>query len=304
MSYEMEMDKHIYVGSSSNRVDGRRKVMGEAHYSSEILLPRVTHAVLVQSTIANGRIMSIDTQAAEAAPGVLGIMTHENVPQLHPFPSMQSLGPGPVAPLQDTLIHYDGQHIGVIIAATLEQATYAATLIHVEYETETPRTDLETERAAAFAPGGSASADTVRGNVDQALAGADVHLDHLYTTPTEHNNPMSPFATVAVWEGDQLTVYDSTQWVQNVRDTLAVTLGIPASNVRVLSHFVGGAFGAGLRAWPHIVLTALAARHVKRPVKLVLTRAQMYTSVGYRPQTAQRIALGATREGKLCFCYY
>src|SRR5262249_54991701 len=143
------------------------------------------------------------------------------------------------------------------------------------------------------------ASDYHRGEPDRALADADVRIEQTYTIPTEHHNPMEMHATVAAWEGKKLTLHDKTQWVDNVQKQVALAFGLEEEDVRVISPFVGGAFGSALRAWPHVFIAALAAKHVGRPVKLVLTRAQMFTVPGYRPHTVQKVALGATKEGKL-----
>jgi xanthine dehydrogenase YagR molybdenum-binding subunit len=296
------------IGQPISRVDGVLKVTGGAHYSSDIPLANLAHCVVLHSMIAKGRIAQIDTSAAERSPGVLGILTHLNAPKLHPINFPQSGQPRPAVGhsllvLQDETIHFSGQQIGVVIAETLEQAEYAATLVQVAYAEETPIADLHTVLDRAFYPDKTDPAgeplETKRGDPDGGLTAAAVRIDQTYTTSTNNHNPIAPFASVAVWEGEKLTVYDASQWVQNVRLVLAATLGIPISNVRVIAQFVGGAFGCGLRAWPHVTLAAIAARHVNRAVKLELTREQMYTFVGYRPQTIQHLRLGATGEGIL-----
>lgn len=299
------------VGKPMNRVDGRLKVTGTAHYSSEIQIPNLTHGVIVQSTIARGRIASIDTRAAERAIGVLGVLTHLNAPSLQREPAQLAAQSryGPSSRrlpegrglLQDDVVHYSGQHIAVVIADTLEQAAHAASLVRVTYAKKRPVVDFEAELPRAYMPEGDGpgAEPPPRGDADQALTEAAVRVDQRYTTPIEHHNPMGLFATIAIWDGPRLTVYDATQGVMNARSALATGFGLPLENVQVLAPFVGGGFGAGLRAWPHPTLAAMAARHVNRPVKLVLTREQMYTSCGYRNPTIQRVVLGATKDGRL-----
>jgi xanthine dehydrogenase YagR molybdenum-binding subunit len=195
----------------------------------------------------------------------------------------------------DRILHY-GQHIAVVVAETLEQATAAARLVEVDYEQTEPLLDLEDPRAQQIDNPGR---DVHRGNVEAALAAADVRIEATYTTPTETHNPLGLFATTAVWDGGTLTVHDTTQWPTNVRAVLAAAFEMPEDRVRVIAPFMGGGFGAGLRCWPHVVLAALAALKVNRPVKLVLSRAQMFTSTGYRPRTVQRLKVGARRTGEL-----
>jgi xanthine dehydrogenase YagR molybdenum-binding subunit len=284
------------VGPPVDRVDGSLKVTGAAHYPADFSFPNLAHAVLVQSTVAAGRIRFISTGPAKAAPGVLAVITHETAPRLGRGP-VTSLGPAPPPPLQDDRILHHGQHIAVVVAETPEQAAAAARVVEVDYEQKEPLLDLDDPRAEQIAnPSGR---DVHRGDVEAALVTADVRVEATYTTATETNNPLGLFATIAAWDGDALTVHDTTQWPYNVRATLAAAFGVPEDRVRVIAPFIGGAFGAGLRTWPHVVLAALAARQVNRSVKLVLNRTQMFTSVGYRPSTVQHLKVGSTRTGEL-----
>ncbi|GAA1332848.1 xanthine dehydrogenase family protein molybdopterin-binding subunit [Pseudonocardia xinjiangensis] len=284
------------VGDPVDRVDGPLKVRGAAPYPSDVRYPGMAYAALVQSTIAAGTISSIDTAEAEAAPGVLAVLTHENIPDLAEAP-LTALGSPPRFPLQDDRIVHHGQHVALVVAGTSGQAAAAARLIRIGYQ-ETPAIlDIADPDAPVVTnPWGL---ESERGDVAAGLASADVVCDETFTIAAETNNPLGLFATVARWDGDRLVVHDSTQWPMMERRTLADVFGIPEDDVRVLVPYLGGAFGAGLRTWPHTILTALAARIVNRPVKLVLTRPQMFTSVGHRPETVQRVRLGATREGRL-----
>ena len=284
------------VGTARDRVDGLLKVMGAATYPIDVTLPGLAHAALVQSTIISGRIRDIAVDAAERAPGVLAVITHLNTPPLALAP-VTAIGPQPLPPFQsDAVLHY-GQHVAMVVAETSEQANAAATLIEVAYERDTPVLSFDDPRTSpVFHPW---TPDYDRGNVRGARAAADVQVNETYTTVENTNNPIGLFATVAVWNGDALTVHDTTQNPHGARDALAATFGIDPAGVRVLVPFVGGGFGAGLRVWPHVPLAALAARITKRPVKLVLTRAQMFTSVGHRPNTIQQLSLGASRDGQL-----
>jgi xanthine dehydrogenase YagR molybdenum-binding subunit len=196
----------------------------------------------------------------------------------------------------DAVLHY-GQHVAMVVAETMEQANAAAALIAITYERDTPVLAFEDPRASRVSHPWTPDFD--RGDVPRALAAADVQIKHTYTTAEDTNNPIGLFATVAVWDGDALTVHDTTQDPHSARDAVAAAFEIDPAGVRVLVPFVGGAFGAGLRVWPHVILAALAARITKRPVKVVLTRAQMFTSVGHRPNTVQQLALGASRDGQL-----
>jgi xanthine dehydrogenase YagR molybdenum-binding subunit len=284
------------VGTPLDRVDGRLKVTGGATYPIDVTLPGVVHAVLMGSTATSGRIRHIDVDAAERAAGVVTVITHLNAPRLTNGPSTE-IGPQPLPPFQsDVVLHY-GQHVAMVVAETTEQAKAAAAMIEVTYDRDTPILSFDDSRASrVFHPW---TPDYDRGDVASAVAAADVRLEATYTTAENTNNPIGLFATVAVWDGDALTVHDTTQYPHGVRDSLAAAFGIDPRNVRVLVPFVGGGFGAGLRVWPHVILAALAARITKRPVKLVLTRAQMFTSVGHRPNTIQQLSIAATRDGQL-----
>jgi CO/xanthine dehydrogenase Mo-binding subunit len=284
------------IGDPVDRVDGPLKVTGAALYPSDFTYPDLTHAVLVQSTIAAGTIKGIDTAKAEAAPGVLAVITHQNAPALAEGP-MTPLGPSPPFPLKDNRILHQGQHVAVVVARTREQAAAAARLVEIDYEEAAPVLSLDDPRAPVLVNRWEQDVD--RGDVAAALASAEVVYDQTFTTAAVTPEPMGLFATVARWEGDRLTVHDASQDPMLVRKTLATVFDLPETDVRVLVPYLGGGFGAGLRVWTHVILTALAARVVGRPVKLVLTRPQMFTSVGHRPQTLQRVRLGATRDGRL-----
>jgi xanthine dehydrogenase YagR molybdenum-binding subunit len=284
------------IGPGVDRVDGPLKVTGSAPYPGDFGFPEMAHAALARATVAAGRIRRIESAAAEASPGVLAVITHHNAPHLGRGPDTP-VWRQPPPPLQDDRILYYGQYVGVVVAETAEEATAAARLIETDYEPAEPVLDLEDPRAEVVSdPWGM---DAHRGDLAAGLTSADVTIDATYTTPDETNNPMGLFATVASWDGDSLTVHDATQWPHGVRAALAVAFGVPESAVRVLAPFVGGGFGAGLRVWPHVLLTVLAARIAKRPVKLVLTRPEMFTGVGHRTKTVQHIRLGADRSGQL-----
>ncbi|NMF63425.1 xanthine dehydrogenase family protein molybdopterin-binding subunit [Brasilonema octagenarum] len=292
------------VGKPIDRVDGRLKVMGAARYAAEIPQDNIAHAVLIQSTIAKGRIIDIDTSEAEKAPGVLIVITHLNAPKLNSTTD-ESMVKGKLGeklvPLQSDEVFYDGQHIGVVVAETLEQAKYAASLVRVSYEEEKPSIEIESESPKAYQPKQffGSELQVQRGDVAKGFAEAEVKIEQTYTTPIEHHNPMESSASIAVWNGEQLTVYDATQWVIGTRNIVADALGIPEENVCIISHYVGGGFGCKGFTWWHTILAAVAARLVGRPVKLMVTRQQMFTSCGHRSRTIQQLAFGATRDGKL-----
>jgi xanthine dehydrogenase YagR molybdenum-binding subunit len=296
-----------FIGQPVSRVDGRQKVTGGASYAAEFNVPGVAYGVIVRSTIANGRIASIDSAAAERAPGILAVLTHRNAPRLAYRPHKGAVDPAVgerLHVLQDDRVSHQGQPIALVIAETLEQANHAATLVRVAYAPATAITNVA--RAEPVLPtqqntdqGDSRPPETQRGDPDRALADAEVKVDHTYVIPRENHNPIEMHATIAAWDGDRLTLWDKTQWVNNTAAEIAAVFGIAAENIRVVSPFVGGAFGSGLRTWPHVTLAALGARVARRPVKVMLSRREMYYGVGYRPHTVQRVALGASRDGRV-----
>ena len=284
------------LGDPVDRADGPRKVTGAAPYPSDVNLPGMAHAALVRSTIAAGRIRHIDTGAAEAAPGVVAVITHQNAPKLERGP-LSILGVAPQAPLQGDRILHDGQYLAAVVAETPQEAAAAARLVKLDYEPAAALLDIGDSRGALHTnPWGL---DMQRGDVDSALAAAEVTYEATFTTAENTNNPLGLFATVADWDGDTVTVYDTTQWTSNVRAGVATAFQLPEAAVRVHAPYVGGGFGAGLRVWQHVLLTVLAARTVERPVKLVLTRPQMFTGIGHRPNTEQTLKIGARRDGAL-----
>ncbi|MBO3749521.1 xanthine dehydrogenase family protein molybdopterin-binding subunit [Streptosporangiaceae bacterium NEAU-GS5] len=283
------------VGQGVDRVDGPLKVTGAARYPNDFSYPDLAYAALVRSTVAAGRISRLDTAAALASPGVLAVITHQNAPRLERAPDSGLTAPPP--PLQDDRITFHGQYVAVVVADSAEEATAAARRVEAEYEPAEPILDMGDPRAEWITdPWGT---DSSRGDLKGALASAEVRFEATYTTAANSNSPMGLFSTVAVWDGDDLTIHDSTQWPSYLRKAIAQVFSLPEGNVRVLCPYVGGAFGAGLRAWPHIMLAALAARTVGRPVKLVLTRPEMFTGVGHRTASEQCVKLGATRDGRL-----
>ena len=281
------------VGKPLNRVDGHLKVTGGARYSAEFPVAKLVHGVTIQSTIASGKIAQMDTRAAEQVPGVLLVMTHLNAPKV----SGEAGGERKLPLLQDNTVRYSGQHIGVVVADTLEHAIQAAALVKIQYDEAKPALHLQENLDKAYMPQGkiprNEPPDSAHGNVEQGLASAAVKVEQTYTTPIENHNPMEPHATTAVWQGDRLLLYDATQGVFGAKKKVAAVLGMPPENVRTMSYFVGGGFGCKGSVWAHVVLAAMAARQVKRPVKLVLERTQMFGPVGFRPETLQQVALGA-----------
>jgi xanthine dehydrogenase YagR molybdenum-binding subunit len=297
------------IGKGIDRVDGRKKITGKAEYAAEHRHDRLTHAVMVQSTIAKGRILAIDTGAAKRAPGVIAILSHENTPKFKHGEKGAKADPlqsGKMAddrlPFSDDVIHCAGQHVALVVADTLDHARHAASLVKVKYQEEKPVLTVEEAEPNAYLAKASFGRPVQheRGDVEAALATpGSVKLQQTYTTPVLTNNPMEPSATVASWDGDKLTVHDATQAVMGTRGILAQVFGIPKENIHVLCPYTGGGFGCKGLQWSHTMIAAMAAKVLRRPVQLNLTRQQMFTSVGHRPPTRQTIALAANKDGKL-----
>ncbi len=292
------------IGQPMSRIDGRLKVTGGARYTADVPLAGATHAAIVHSTIASGRTVSIDTTAAEKAPGVLAVFTHRNMPRMNPTPRPWShLHPHGQShlPLQDEKIHYAGQPIALVVAGTLDQATHAGTLIRVEYEARRPVVfGPHTAREAVDPPQFLWPVASSVGDADAGIEAAVVKIEQTYTTSDRHHNQMEPHATTAVWDADgTLTLYETTQHIFGTKELVSIVLGIPPAKINVVSHFLGGGFGGKAYVWPHTLMAALAAKVLNRPVRVQLTRAQMYSMVGHQPATIQTIALGAAKDGRL-----
>ena len=291
----------IYIGNPTFRVDGHAKVTGAAKYAGEFTAEGLVYGAVVEATIPNGRILRIDTADALRVDGVLDVLTHKNRPRMASAASAyrDDVGPEKGAPfraLYDGKILFNGQPIALVLAETWEAARFAASLVRVEYRKAAFNTDLFTARDKAVV---IKKPEKPRGNAEKAFAKAAVRHEAEYFISTEHHNPMELFASTAIWEGGgKLTVYDKTQGVQNVQRYLCKVFNMKKDDIRVMSPFMGGGFGAGLRPQYQAVLAVLGARTLKRSVRLVLTRQQMYT-LGYRPATIERLALGATEKGTL-----
>jgi xanthine dehydrogenase YagR molybdenum-binding subunit len=294
------------IGKPLPRIDGRAKVTGGARYAADFNQPGQAYAVIVPATIGRGRITGIDAASIRRLPGVIEVISHLNTPKLAYQPHKAGIDPAEgerLHVLQDDAVRFHGQPVAVVVAETLDAAEHAAAALRISYVAEPPLVDIARAEPvipeAARRSGGRVRADTSRGDADAALARSDESIDIRYEIARQNHNPMEPHATVAVWSGDRLTVYSKSQFVVNEQAELAAIFGIPPADVQVICPFIGGAFGTSLRTWPHVTLAALAARQVKRPVKLVLTRKQMFFTTGHRPRTSQRVALGATKDGKL-----
>ena len=281
------------IGAPLTRVDGRLKVTGAAKYTAEFQMPRLAYGVVVESTIPSGRVTSIDTEKAEHAPGVISVLTYRNAPKLPGAEIRISL-------LQNDKVYYNGQAIALVVAETLHQAQHAASLVKAQYLATPAKLDFSAGFPTSHPgshngePGDAGWGDTTAG-----LAQAEVKVEEVYTTPIQHHNPMEMHATIAEWDGDKLTVHDATQAVTSRQQYLAKMFGIPEENIRVIALYVGGGFGCKGQTWSHVVLAAMAAKQVNRPVKVMMERPQMFGPVGARPGTHQRLSLGATKDGKL-----
>lgn len=295
------MTSSSYIGIPTSRIDGHAKVTGAAKYAGEFTAPDLVHAAIVQSTIAKGRITMIDVSPAMDVDGVIAVLTHKNRPTLadNDEAYKDNVAPdkgSPFRPLYDDKILFSGQPIALVLAEDWETARYAASLVRVEYKQEPHVTDLLRQRDKAFALDEPAKP---RGDAVRSFAAAPVRHQAEYYVPIEHHNPMEPFASTVQWDGEgKLTVYDKTQGVQNVQRYLTSVFNLKPDAIRVVSPFVGGAFGAGLRPQYQAVLAVLGALALKRSVRVVLTRQQIY-SLGYRPAMLQRIQIGAKGDGTL-----
>lgn len=293
---------NVYVGTPTSRVDGRAKVTGAAKYAGEFAADGLLHGFVVEATIPRGRIARLDTSEALKVKGVLDVLTHAHRPPLADNDEAwkDEVAPeegSPFRPLYDDSIKFNGQPIALVVAEDWETAKFAATLVHVEYREEQAfATDLEAGRSKATEVKQPLKP---RGDAAKALAGAAVRHEADYVLPTEHHNPMELYASTVVWDGNgRLTVYDKTQGVQNVQKFLCSVFDKKPDDIRVLSPYVGGAFGSGLRPQYQVVLATLAALALKRSVRVVLTRRQMY-GLGHRPATIERVGLGAKPDGTL-----
>lgn len=275
-----------YIGKPMSRVDGVAKVTGKAKYAVEFQVPGVVYGFIVQSTIAKGSIVKIETAEAEKVPGVIKVYTHQNAPKTQAKDS-------DFCALQSDRILFNGQPIAFVVAETFEQARFAARLVTATYKEEKPQTDaIKAEKAPSRGP-------NPRGNPKAAFDAAPVKIEAEYVIPIEHHNPMELHGAIAVWEGEKLTLFNKTQGVKDCQDHLVKSFGLKPENVRVVSPFVGGAFGAALNPHYYPFLASFAARELKRPVKVSYTRRQMFTGHGYRPYTWQKVSMGAGRDGKL-----
>ncbi len=285
------MDKEL-IGQPINRVDGILKVTGATPYATDYVFKNVAYAVLFKSTIAAGRITNMDTSEAEKSPGVLSVITHLNAPKLNEKGGLRG-----GALLQSEEIKFYGQHIGIVVAETFEQATYAASLIKVEYSKGDSRIDVKELTKDTIIP--KDNPDLSRGDAAGAFQSAAYKIEAEYSTPIEHHHPMEPHSTIAVWQGERLMLYNGSQIVNGAQTAAAATLFIKPGQVKIITPFIGGGFGSKGGQWANLVLAAIAAKVVNRPVKLALTRQQMFNSVGLRQTNKQLLKLSTTKDGTL-----
>src|SRR5438309_3940677 len=284
------------IGRALPRVDGPVKVSGKAQYTSDFHFPGMLYAVPVEATIANGRVVKLDTSAAEKMPGVRAIFHRENIGKIFRSvkgPGFEGLCDERRPPFEDDVVRYYGQYVALAVADTFETAKAAADAVRVTYAKDKP--NVATDLKADDKP----EVESQRGDADAAFANAPVKIDQTYVTPAETHNPIELHATTAVWDGSTLTLYEASQAVFNLQSVLAQMFGLPKEYVRVVTRFLGSGFGGKLWPWTHCPLSAAAARQLGKPVKLVVSRKMMFQTVGHRPRTQQRVRLGATPDGKL-----
>ncbi len=300
-------DAHRVLGKPIDRLDGRDKVTGAAPFAAEYPLPGLVHAALAYGTVAKGSIKSINISDAEKAMGVLAVITNDNAPRMKPPPLFDpaggsDAGASNVNVLNTDEILYDGQPIALVVADTLERAESAAGLITAKFNVEAAELSFDAAKPGAETPKNIMGEDTEvkHGDPEAALSAAPFKVDHRYTTPRYNHNAIELHATTAAWDGDdKLTVYEASQFIRGVADTLAKIFSLKKENVHVISQFVGGGFGGKGSVWPHVQLCVLAAKVVGRPVRLVLSREGVFRTVGGRTPSDQRVALAANKEGKL-----
>ena len=304
----MLLDSTTIVGQPLSRVDGFAKVTGSATFTAEVALPGLVHATLITSPIAAGRVVSVDVPAG--LPGILSVITHASFPRLKPAPVALQAGASnrmagsagqQLLPMQSDRVCYPGQPVAVVIAETLQQAEHAASRIGIHYAPEPAKVDFEAEQANEFKPVDvwGDETDYERGDIAAAERDAAIVVRQTYGTAVQHHVTMEPHATTAVWNGEQLTLYEPSTWVYGIRKTVATWFDLPPQQVRVIQHYVGGSFGSKGPTWPHVAIAAAAAKAVGRPVRLVLTRRQTFFSNGYRPKLRHDVTLSADRNGRL-----
>lgn len=286
------------LGTPRTRGDGEVKVTGKARYAIEHTPENAVHGVVIQSTVASGRIKHMDTTKAESAAGVIAVYTHLNSLKIHQPTAIADGGAAQTTytPIQDDVIIHNGQNIGLVVAETFEQATYAASLVEIDYDI-TPALISPTDEGVEPKP--LPAQDIEMGDAQSAMNQSEVRINQRYTTPREYNMPMEPHGCIAQWENDHMTVWEPSQWVMGAQVEIAEWMGISPKQVRIISPYVGGGFGSKPVPYTHVALACVASRALNRPVRVSLTRPQTFTGLGGRPATSQQLEMGATREGKI-----
>ncbi|EJL33479.1 xanthine dehydrogenase family protein molybdopterin-binding subunit [Novosphingobium sp. AP12] len=298
------IERRAAIGSQASRLDGPLKVAGQARFAAEVVMERLCHAALVHSTVTRGRLARMDTQAAEAAPGVIMVVTYRNMPRVGPLPLMgmadlSAVGNSSLPILQDAQVRYNGQVVAAVIAETQDQADHAASLIQVDYEREPARTVFEEAKAHARTPASVLieKNHVSVGNAERELISAPHSVDNVYRTPGQNHNAIELHTVTAAWEGESLVVHDTTQMVAPSASALAKLFGLKKEQVRVLSPFVGGGFG-GKGLWDHQIVAVAVARMIGRPLRVTLSREGVYRIIGGRSPSEQRVAISADAAGK------
>ena len=294
--------KHGLIGAAVSRLDGPLKVQGAARFAAEYVMEGMVYAALRYSTIARGRISTLETDAAEAAAGVVLVMTYRNAPRMQPPPMFltgpKAAGGADLPVMQDDSIHWNGEPVAIVLGETQEQADYAASLIEVAYESSPPRT-FEEARAHPRTPDSLVGqpVEVLVGDAEAALIDAPHSVDLTYRTPRHNHNAIEPHAVTLAWDGNELIVHDASQGVKGHAWTFAQVFGIDEEQVHVTSPYVGGGFG-GKTLWSHHLLAAAASKLAGRPVRITLSREGVYRLVGGRTNTEQRVAIGADGDGR------
>ena len=302
----LDENRQGLMGKPLDRVDGRLKVMGKAPYAHEMVEggAAAAYGFMVQATISKGTVSAINTSAAERAPGVLLVMTHLNAPKQAAWGpiTLPDRYARSIPQLSSSKIEYYGQPIAFVVANSFEQARSAASLVTVKYTAATGEHEMQSRLAQAELQKsffGEPLIDGSQVDFEKAFASSAVKVEGRFTTPAQAAAPMEPPATFAYWEGNKLTVHCSAQLINSAQQGVASTLGIPLGNVHLVSRYIGGGFGSKLPIYGDVILTALAARELRRPVKTALTRQQMFHVTSHRSDTVQRLRLGASSDGKL-----
>lgn len=294
---KLTMKAGLAKNEGIKRVDGRLKVTGSIKYAAEYNLPGLVYGALVSSTIAKGTITAIDSKAAEKAPGVIKVLSHLNGLDISDERGGTSVGKAQIKTFADEKIYFDGQPVVLVIANTFERAQYAASLIKINYKQEEHQTNIAANLQNTYKPNGDRS-DYLRGEAN-AYRSAPVKIDVEYTTPIHVHNAMEPFAATVFWEGEKVTIYTKAQAIKSMQQDIMKMFNLPEENVQVFSKVIGGAFGSGSPLWPYAKATLIGSKIIGKPLKVVISREQMFTMVGYRSPAVQKIRMGASADGTL-----